>query len=125
MLTKPQSLNIPAIKVTLNGLGINTAIETAQRMGISTITKDNNYGLSLALGAASNTPCYDQCAAAFAAGGLQYEPTTIRQIENKYGEVIYTNNARSKRVQSEQATYLISNILSDNTARARAILCFV
>ncbi len=113
-----QSLNIPAVKV-MEKLGVSTAIETAQRMGISTINRDTDYGLSLALGAAEATPlAMTNAYAAFAAGGLQYEPTTIRQIENKYGEAIYTNNARSKRVQSEQASYLISNILSDNTARA-------
>ena len=113
-----QSLNIPAVKV-MDKLGVSTAIETAQRMGITTITKDKDYGLPLALGAAEATPlAMTNAYAAFAAGGLQYEPTTIRQIENKYGEIQYTNNTRSKRVQSEQASYLIANILSDNTARA-------
>ncbi len=113
-----QSLNIPAVKV-MEKLGVSTAVETAQRMGISTINRETDYGLSLALGAAEATPlAMTNAYAAFASGGLQYEPTTIRQIENKYGEAIYTNNARSKRVQSEQASYLIANILSDNNARA-------
>ncbi len=113
-----QSLNIPAVKV-MDKLGVSTAVETAQRMGINTVSADKDYGLSLALGAAEATPlAMTNAYAAFAAGGLQYEPTTIRQIENKYGEVQYTHNVRSKRVQSEQASYLIANILSDNTARA-------
>lgn len=113
-----QSLNIPAVKV-MDGLGVSNAIETAQRMGISTITKEQDYGLSLALGAAEATPlAMTNAYAAFAAGGQQYEPTTIRQIENKYGENMYTNNIRPKRVQSEQASYLMSSILSDNAARA-------
>lgn len=113
-----QSLNIPAVKV-MEELGVSNAIETAQRMGISTISKDQDYGLSLALGAAEATPlAMTNAYAAFAAGGQQYEPTTIRQIENKYGENMYTNNIRPKRVQSEQASYLISNILSDNAARS-------
>lgn len=113
-----QSLNIPAVKV-LQQVGIDDAVDTAQRMGISTITKDSDYGLSLALGAAEATPvAMTNAYAAFAAGGLQYQATTIQQIENKYGEAIFTHNARSKRVQSEQASYLISHILSDNNARA-------
>ena len=113
-----QSLNIPAVKV-MDQLGIDNAVETAQRMGIGTITKDHDYGLSLALGAAEATPlAMTNAYAAFANGGLQYQPTTIRQIENKYGEVEYRSNFASKRVQSEQASYLISNILSDNAARA-------
>lgn len=113
-----QSLNIPAVKV-MEKLGVSDAVDTAQRMGISTVTKDQDYGLTLALGAAEATPlAMTNAYAAFAAGGLQYEATTIRQIENKYGEIQYTNNTRSKRVQSEQASYLIANILSDNNARA-------
>lgn len=113
-----QSLNIPAVKV-MEKLGIDNAIDTAQRMGITTISRDKNYGLSLALGAAEARPLdMTNAYAAFANGGNQYEPTTIQQINNKYGEVMYRHNARAKRVQSEQASYLISNILSDNTARA-------
>lgn len=113
-----QSLNIPAVKV-MEKLGVDDAVETAQRMGISTISKDKDYGYSLALGAAEATPlAMTNAYAAFANGGLQYEPTTIRQIESKYGDIIFRTNIKSKRVQSEQASYLISNILSDNTARA-------
>lgn len=113
-----QSLNIPAVKV-MEKLGVDDAVETAQRMGISTISKDKDYGLSLALGAAEATPlAMTNAYAAFANGGSQYEPTTIRQIESKYGDIIFRTNIKSKRVQSEQASYLISNILSDNNARA-------
>lgn len=113
-----QSLNIPAVKV-MQQLGIDNAIDTAQRMGINTVTKDQDYGLSLALGAAEATPlAMTNAYAAFANGGQQYEPTTIQQIENKYGEIMYRSNFSSKRVQSEQSSYLISNILSDNAARA-------
>lgn len=113
-----QSLNIPAVKV-LEELGVDNAVDTAQRMGISTITKDKDYGLSLALGAAEATPLAMTSAySAFANGGQLYEPTTISQIENKYGEIIFRSNVSAKRVQTEQASYLISHILSDNSARA-------
>lgn len=113
-----QSLNIPAVKV-MQQLGTEAAIDTAQRMGITTISKDRDYGLSLALGAAEATPlAMTNAYAAFANGGQQYEPTTIQQIENKYGEIMYRSNFSSKRVQTEQSSYLISHILSDNAARA-------
>lgn len=113
-----QSLNIPAVKV-MDQLGVNTAVETAQRMGISTVKKDKNYGLSLALGAAEARPIdMTNAYAAFANGGNQYDTTTIQEIENKYGERIYRHQPSARRVQSAQASYLISNILSDNSARA-------
>ena len=113
-----QSLNIPAVKV-LDKVGINSAVETAQRMGLMTIKKDNNYGLSLAIGSAEVRPLdMTNVYAAFAAGGAQYDTTTIQRVENKYSETIYRHEPQSRRVQSEQATYIISNILSDNSARA-------
>lgn len=113
-----QSLNIPAVKV-MEKLGVDSAVDTAQRMGITTVSKETDYGLSLALGAAEATPlAMTNAYAAFANGGQQYQATTIRQIENKYGEVMYRSNFSSKRVQTEQASYLISHILSDNGARA-------
>ena len=113
-----QSLNIPAVKV-MEKLGVSEAVDTAQRMGITTVSHDKDYGLSLALGAAEATPLAMTSAyAAFANGGRQYQPTTIQEIDNKYGETIYRHNPTATRVQSEQASYLISNMLSDNTARA-------
>ncbi|MFZ1458912.1 MAG: PBP1A family penicillin-binding protein [Candidatus Saccharimonadales bacterium] len=113
-----QSLNIPAVKV-MEKIGVSSAVDTAQRMGLSTISHDQDYGLSLALGAAEVEPLkMTNAYAAFANGGQQYTTTTIQEIENKYGEVVYRHNPVAKRVQSEQASYLISNILSDNSARA-------
>lgn len=113
-----QSLNIPAVKV-MDQLGVKVAVETAQRMGISTIKPDKNYGLSLALGSGEARPIdMTNAYAAFANGGNQFEPTTIQEIQNKYGERIYHHQPSSRRVQSAQASYLIANILSDNAARA-------
>lgn len=113
-----QSLNIPAVKV-MKELGVDNAIDTAQRMGITTVTKDKNSNLSLALGSAETRPLdMTNAYAAFANGGNQYEPTTIQQIDNKYGEVMYKHALKATRVQSEQASYLISDILSDNAARS-------
>lgn len=45
------SLNIPAVKV-MQRYGVEKAVEEANKMGIDTISKDKDYGLSLALGAA-------------------------------------------------------------------------
>ncbi|MGB3023600.1 MAG: PBP1A family penicillin-binding protein [Candidatus Saccharimonadales bacterium] len=113
-----QSLNIPAVKV-MEKLGVSAAVDTAQRMGLTTINQSQDYGLSLALGAAEVKPLeMTNAYAAFANGGRQFATTTIQEIEDKYGEVIYRHNPTAKRVQSEQASYLISNILSDNAARA-------
>lgn len=112
------SLNIPAVEV-MQKLGVSTAIQTAQRMGISTIDSKGNYGLPLALGAAEApllqmTNAY----AAFANQGQQYGTSTIKGINSKYGDKVYRNNPTSKQVISAQGAFLISNILSDNASRA-------
>jgi penicillin-binding protein 1A len=113
-----QSLNIPSVEV-MQKFGIDNAITTANKLGITSVKSKNNYGLALALGAAEApllqmTNAY----AAFANGGQQYTPTTIVQINNKYGDAIFTTHQVSKQAISAQGAYLISSILSDNSARA-------
>lgn len=111
------SLNIPAVEV-MQKVGVSDAISNAKKMGI-TIDPDKEYGLALALGTAevplvNMTNAY----AGFANQGLQYNTTTTKGINSKYDEKIYRASESSNRVISEQGAYLISNILSDNSARA-------
>ncbi|PLS82053.1 penicillin-binding protein [Candidatus Saccharibacteria bacterium] len=113
-----QSLNIPSVDV-MEELGVDESIDVAQRMGIETIKDDRDYGLPLALGSGEArlldmTNAY----AAFANAGNQFDPVMILDIKNKYDQTIFTSDSSSKRVQSEQASFLISDILSDNAARA-------
>lgn len=113
-----QSLNIPAVDV-LQELGVERAIDTAQRMNISTINDDQDYGLSLALGAGEAKPIeMTNAYAAFANGGEQYDITLINSISDKFDKKIFTYRPSVERVQSAQASFLISDILSDNNARA-------
>lgn len=113
-----QSLNIPALKV-LQKLGVSAAEDKAREMGIDTIDVDHNYGMAFGLGAAEAKPIdMVHAYSAFAGGGRQYETTIIAGIKNKYNETIFRSSAKSKRVQSQEASFIISDILSDNTARA-------
>jgi len=113
------SLNIPSVEV-MQKIGIPEAIQTAQRMGLSSISSDKDYGLSLALGAAEvrlldMTNAY----AAFANQGKQYETSMIKSIHSKYDERVYqAEENESEQVMSPQGSFLISDILSDNNARA-------
>jgi len=113
-----QSLNIPAVDV-MQKLGVDEAVKKAREMGLSTISEDTDYGLSLALGAAEVKPLeMTNAYAAFADGGRQHDTHLIDTIENKYGETIFRHESKSKRVQSSEASFIISDILSDNAARA-------
>ncbi|MFI5212527.1 MAG: PBP1A family penicillin-binding protein [Candidatus Saccharimonadales bacterium] len=112
------SLNIPSVKV-MQKVGIDQAVATAKRMGITTIDSSKNYGLSLALGSAE-VPLIEMtnAYAAFANQGQQYSPTIVKQIKDKYNSTIFTAKETPKTVQTPQGSYLISSILSDNQARA-------
>lgn len=112
------SLNIPAIKV-MQKVGVSDTVATAKRMGITSIDDTKNYGLALALGTAEvplmqMTNAY----AAFANEGEQYNTTIIKNIQSKYDDKVFAAKETAKQVMSEQGSYLISNILSDNASRS-------
>ena len=112
------SLNIPSVEV-MQKLGVDTAVQTAQHMGLSSVDPNNNYGLSLALGSAEVTPlALTNAYAAFANQGQQYPTTVIKNINSKYGDQVFKAQESSKQVISQQGAFLVSNILSDNAARA-------
>jgi membrane peptidoglycan carboxypeptidase len=114
------SLNIPAVSVLKKVGGPDRVIEVAKDLGITTLDEDKNYGLSLALGSAEipvtqMTNAY----ATFANGGTYNTLRSIESIDDKYNNTIFSTKVDQRRAISEQGAYLISNILSDNAARAR------
>lgn len=113
-----RSLNIPSVKV-MQKFGVSNAVATANRLGITTVDGSKDYGLPLALGAAE-APLMQMANAyaAFANQGKQYDTTIIQEVKNKFDSRIYKAKETSKSVISQQGAYLISNILSDNNARA-------
>lgn len=112
------SLNIPAVKV-LQQVGVESAIEQAKSMGISTLGDASQYGLTLALGSAE-VPLTEMtnAYATFAAAGVYKDTTTVASIKNKFGKQIYTAKTTTSQAISKQATYLVSNVLADNAARS-------
>lgn len=113
-----RSLNIPSVKV-MQKLGIDKSVAAAERMGITTIKTNADYGLSLALGAAE-APLIEMtnAYAAFANGGQQYDTTIIKEIDSKFGDRVFTAVDKSHSAITKEGAYLISSILSDNNARS-------
>jgi membrane peptidoglycan carboxypeptidase len=121
------SFNVPAVKA-LNFVGIyddpNTEeaeglIAFAERMGISTLTRDD-YGLSLTLGGGEVT-LLDMTGAfaTFANGGQKMPPYAISRIVDHNNDVVYEYELPTgDAVIRPEHAYLISSILSDNNARA-------
>lgn len=113
-----QSLNIPAVEV-MQKLGVDTAVAKAREMGLSTISTKTDYGLTLALGSGEVKPLeMTNAYAAFANEGQQYKTNLIDSINNKYGEKIFSHLPNKKQVQSREASFVISDVLSDNNARS-------
>lgn len=113
-----QSLNVPSVEV-MQKLGVENSVEALKRLGISTVNNSTDYGLSLALGSAeAKLTDMTNAYAAFANGGKQHSLTTIVRIDDKFDKQVFkakTNSA--KEVMSENASFLISDILNDEAAR--------
>lgn len=119
------SYNIPAVKVlALNGLA--NFVEFANKMGLTTLTNPDNYGLSLTLGGGEVRP-YDMAQAfgVFANDGIKQDLIAITKITDWKGKVleeidVAKNKLTGERVLDPSVTFLISHILHDNNARSQA-----
>lgn len=114
-----QSLNIPSVEV-MQKLGVQNSVDAMKRLGISTISNSTDYGLSLALGSAeAKLTDMTNAYAAFANGGKQYDLTSISEIKDKYEKQVFKESKQSPaQVMGEEASFLISDILNDESARA-------
>lgn len=115
-----RSLNIPAVKVLRDLAGLNDSIALAQKMGITTLNRDPSfYGLPLVLGS-GDVKLIDMVSAygVFANGGYRIDPSPILRIEDSQGNVIYENKKTPRKVLETNVCNLITDILSDNAARA-------
>jgi membrane peptidoglycan carboxypeptidase len=113
-----QSINVPAVKL-LYLTGINNAISLAQAMGLSTITDPARYGLSLVLGGGEITLLeLTNAYGVFANNGLYHKSQGIIEVKDVDNVILEKFSPDEKDVLPETVTSLISNVLSDNNARA-------
>lgn len=112
-----QSINIPAVKV-LYLAGIQNVIDLARRAGISSLGKADEYGLSLALGAADMRPLeLTNVFAMFANQGVYHETASILRIENKDGAVLEEYKNKRTPVLDPMVANDLTSMLSNNQAR--------
>lgn len=114
------SYNIPATKM-LGTISLNSFLETAKDLGITTFDQPQNYGLSITLGGA-DVKMLDMMSVygTFANGGERVDPTLILKVTDASGNVLEENYPNPKQVLSKEVAYLITSILSDNGARTPA-----
>ena len=117
------SLNIPAVKALYIN-GIENSLEVAQKLGEKhyCASDDGNYGgLSIAIGSGcSTTPVeHANSYASIARGGVYKDVSYILELKNSSGDVIESwKDSEGERVYDEQVAYMLSNILSDSSARS-------
>lgn len=130
------SYNIPAVWV-MHQAGVKNVIATAHRMGITTLNEDY-YGLALTLGGGEVKPI--DMAYSFGVlanlgtmagqpvndvnrrpGRRGLDPVSILRIEDNEGNIIYEyREPVDEQVVDPALAFLLTDILSDNAARAPA-----
>lgn len=112
-----QSLNLPSVKF-LYLAGINETIQLAQDLGISTLQERERFGLSLVLGGAE-VKLLDITSAygVFANDGIRNPASFIIGINDAQGNILEEYVQKEERVLESQIARMVTDMLSDNTAR--------
>ncbi|MFA6257148.1 MAG: PBP1A family penicillin-binding protein [Candidatus Paceibacterota bacterium] len=112
-----QSINIPAVKLFYLA-GTIDALRTAENMGISTLGDPGRYGLTLVIGG-GEVSLLDMTTAygVFANSGMKNSYTGIIKVENSTGQVLEEFTPAPREVLPKNTALIISDILSDNSAR--------
>jgi membrane carboxypeptidase/penicillin-binding protein PbpC len=116
-----RSYNVPAVQV-LQDVGVDQMVALASDLGLSTFGGDERFGLALTLGGGEVrllelTAAY----AAFANGGRRVEPFSVLAVRDAGGTQRYrARSGLGEQVLDPQVAYLVTDILSDNAARAPA-----
>lgn len=115
------SLNIPAVKTT-SLAGIDNIIRTAEDMGITSLNKRSDYGLSFGLGVAEVKPIEMAGAfSVFANGGVKHAVKPFIKITDSQRKVMYEYDQEKDtgdKVLDPQIAYQIASIMSDNNTRS-------
>ncbi|MBR3414595.1 penicillin-binding protein [Candidatus Saccharibacteria bacterium] len=114
------SLNISAVKALYIN-GIDNSLEIAHALGDQYYcSENNNAGLSMAIGSGCNVIPIEHANAyaSIARGGSAKPLAYVLEVKNSAGDIIEQwEDSAGERVIDEQVAYMISNILSDASAR--------
>lgn len=106
------SLNVPAVR-TLTLVGVDPFLATLRKSGLSSLTRDaDHYGFGLALGAGDTTLLQLTNAYRLLANGGQWQAVNMQMAEKHP-----LQRGANSRVFSPQASFIISDMLSDAAAR--------
>jgi membrane carboxypeptidase/penicillin-binding protein PbpC len=109
-----RSRNIPAV-YTLQLAGIDNMLQTAEKLGITTLRNKADYGLALALGA-GEMKLLEHTAAfgVFANEGARNQTVAILKVEDSKGNILKEKaEEAAKQVIDEKEIYLLNYVLCD------------
>ena len=113
-----RSMNIPTIRLARE-VGVHKVVETAQKMGISTLETEGKYSdanLSMAIGGLSHGVSPLEMASAygvFATNGILCKPFALLKITDAQGQVLYENSTEPKRVMDPKPIYTTVDMMKD------------
>lgn len=112
------SINVPAVK-TLAKIGISTMVDQAKKMGITNWDEPNSYGLAITLGAAEvKMTDLATVYGTLANSGRRVDLNPILKVSDSQGNIIFQKKEQNgSLVVNPGVAFIISNILSDNSAR--------
>jgi 1A family penicillin-binding protein len=112
------SFNLVAVKV-LDHVGLNAMTGLARKLGITTFDDTERFGLALTLGGGEVRLMELSAAyAAFANGGRKVDPVAITRVDDASGRTLWSRpTGQGDQVVDPRIAYLITDILSDDTAR--------
>lgn len=116
------SYNVPAVRLVAQ-FGAELLLDRLHRLGFQSLReKPSYYGVGLTLGNGEVTLLeLTRAYAALARGGLTLrEKLSQRVLDNTGREITIQKFSPPRRVFSPQISYIVTHILSDNTARAPA-----
>jgi len=115
------SYNLPAVEM-LSRISLESFLQTAHDLGITTLNQIDRYDLAITLGGGEVrlldlTNAY----ASLARGGKFAPPNLIKKITSDSGRLLFESDKVEETLslgeKSEQIAYLITDILSDSKAR--------
>ena len=109
------SHNVPALKI-MRELTPSKSLEYLNKMGMTSLTKEADDVLSLAIGGSSNGSSPLEMAAAYgtiANDGVYITPTFYTKVVDSSGNTVLTPKQEETRVFSEQTAYLVKSITQE------------
>lgn len=115
-----QSINVTSVK-TLYLAGLSDSLNLAKKMGVESLKGPDQYGLTLVLGGGEvslleMTGAYS----VFANEGVRNNPFSILEVKDASGTTLEQWTASPREVLPRDIALKISDVLSDNVARAPA-----